>query len=412
MALLTPKRAAGVVDRAKLDFRDVEDPRAYSGKKIVPLPTLMGLMVAGFSSGKMVLRAIEAFSADLPSTTRKLLGLPGPVSDTPLWGLLKRTDPGGFRETVFRSMRRDLASKAITNDLFAGGVAAYDGKGCGSGWGNAPNGQCRTRTSDGEAYWDIFALRACLVSSSAAPVFDQELIPDKKGEPTTFPEMFERDVGRFPKLFRYVTGDAGLASASNAQLVIDHNKCYFFQIKGNFGVLYPQASVTLKNAPILAATEDRFQGNVVRREIRRVTVPGDVTFPGATQFIGVRQIRTDANGTRTCEDRVYLTSIPWRELSPKKLLQLTRLHWKIENGANWTADMILEEDSRRPCNQGFGPNVVSWLLVLAYNLIAVFRAHLPKKDRLPQSWERVRELFYQAALGVVAPRSRQNATEV
>jgi len=412
MTLLTEKRAARVVGRAKLDFQDVEDPRAYSGKKIVPLPALMRLMVAGFSSGKLVLRGIEAFSSDMPSTTRRVLGIPCSVSDTTLWGLLKRTDPEGFREALFQSLRRDLDSKAISNDLFAGGVAAYDGKNAGCEWGDAPNGHCRTRKSDGETYWDIFSLRSCLVSSSAAPILDQQLIPDKKGEPTTFPEMFVRDVGRFPRLFRYVTGDAGLASASNAQLIIDHKKCYLFQLKGNFGVLYPQALALLQYAPILATTTDRSQGDLVRREIRRVIVPEDVSFPGATQFIAVRQIRTNADGTQICVDRVYITSIPWRELSPKKLQQLVRLHWKIENGANWTVDMILEEDSRRPCNQGFGPNVVSWLLVLTYNIIAVFRAHLPKKDKLPQNWERVCELFYQATLDIIGQRRFYTATEV
>lgn len=412
MALLTASRAARVVGRARLDFGFVQDPRAYSGKKIVPLPPLMRLMVTGFGTGKMVLRSIEDLSADMPSTTRKSLGIPGRVSDTPLWGLLKRTNPEGFRETLFQSVRRDLDSKAVTNDLFPGGVVAYDGKGAGSGWGEAPNAQCRTRTADGEAYWDVFALRACLVSSSAAPVIDQELIPNKKGEPTTFPRIFERDVERFPRLFRYVTGDAGLASASNAQLVIVRGKLYLWQIKGNFSVLYPLALDLLENSPILASTTDRFQGKEVRREIRRVAFPDDETFPGATQLIAVRQIRTSEDGTQECEDRIYVSSIPWRELSPKRLLQMVRLHWKIENGANWTADVILEEDSRRPCNKGFGPNVVSWLLVLAYNLIAVFRAHLPKKDRLPQRWERVREVFYQAVLDTVTRRRHKPATEV
>jgi predicted transposase YbfD/YdcC len=372
----------------------------------------MRLMVAAFAAGKMVLRSIEDLSADIPAATGKPLGIPRRVSDTPLWGLLKRTNPEGLRETLFKSVRRDLDSKAVTNDLFPGGVLAYDGKGAGSGWGEAPNAQCRTRTADGEEYWDLSALRACLVSSSSAPVLDQELIPNKKGEPTTFPQMLERDVNRFPRLFRYVTGDAGLASGSNAQLIVDRGKLYLLQIKGNFSALYPLALDLLKNSPALASTTDRFQGKEVRREIRRVSFPADMTFPGATQLIAVRQTRTSDDGTKECEDRVYVSAIPWRELSPTRLLRMIRLHWKIENGANWTADMILEEDNRRPCNKGFGPNNVSWLLVLAYNLIAAFRAHLPKKDRLLQRWERVREVFYQALLDTAARRRRRLATEV
>jgi len=380
----------------------------YRGKSMKPLPGVMSLLVAGFACGKMVLRSVEAFSEDMDQATRKKLGLSCRVSDTTQWELLKRTQAEGFRETLWGSLRRDIDSKAITNDLFPGGAVAYDGKGAGSGWGDAPNTECRTSVCDDEGteFWDIFALRACLISSSAHPVIDQELIPSKKGEATTFPKMLERDVGRFPRLFRYVTGDAGLASATNANKVLELGKVYLFQIKGNFSKLYPFAQSLLDEAAVVAYTKERYQGAEVRRELRRVKVPANVSFPGATQFLSVRQVRTGADGSVETEDRIYITATPWRELSPNRLLQLVRLHWVIENGANWTADMIFEEDNRRPCNQGFGPNVVSWLMLLAYNLVSVFRAHLPQKDRLLVSWERARELIYQALLGVTKTRSR------
>lgn len=403
MGVLTSARASKVIARAKLDFQNVEDTRAYRGNKPKSLDVIMRLLVAGFACGKMVLRSIEDLSADIDPTTRKKMGLAGRISDTCLYEMLERTPTAGFRETLWKGLRRDLDSKAITNDLFAGGAVAYDGKGAGSGWGEAPNGECRTLKCDdkGTELWDVFALRACLISSSARPVIDQELIPSKKGEATTFASILERDVKRFPRLFRYVTGDAGLASARNAQKVIDLLKLYLFQIKENFGKLYPLALSLLDKAKVVAQTTEHYQGYVVKRELRRVKTPSDVSFPGAKQFLGVRQIRTYDDGSIETEDRVYITAIPWHELKPSKLLQLVRLHWGIENGANWTADMILQEDSRRPCYKGFGPNVTSWLILLAYNLISVFRTHLPKKDNNWVSWERSRELIYQAVLGVV-----------
>jgi hypothetical protein len=409
MSVLTPARAARVVARSKLHFDAVHDTRAYRGERRQPLPAVLQLLVAAFACGKMVLRATEDFSRDIPKSIASKMGLRGTVSDTAQYELLCRTSPDGLREALWRQVRADVDAKAVTNDVFVGGAVSYDGKGAGSGWGEAPNDACRESVCDAEgtAFWDLFALRACLVSSSARPVLDQELIPSKKGEATTFPAMFERDVRRFPKLFRYVLGDAGLASASNAQHVLNHSKVYVWQIKANFKRLFPLALEVLACARVVATTSERYQGTEVRRELRRVAVPEGVSFPGATQLLGIRQIRTHSDGSVETEDRVYITAIPWQELTPTALLRLVRLHWGIENGANWTADMILQEDTRRPCNQGFGPNVCSWLILLAYNIVSVFRAHLPDKDGKPQRWERARELIYQAFLGLATAAGRQ-----
>lgn len=412
MRFLTSARAFRVIARAKLDLSAVRDPRAYRGEKRQPLAAVLRLIVAGFASGKAVLRAIEDLAGDLPNAVAKELGLVGSrrVSDTAQYELLRRLEPNDFRTTLWRQIRAALDSKALTNDLFARGAVSYDGKGAGSGLGDAPNEACRESVCDaqGTKFWDVFSLRACLISSSARPVIDQELIPAKKGEATTFPAMLERDVRRFPKLFRYVLGDAGLASKGNAETVLRHSKVYLFQVKKNFRVLHDLAADVLADARVVATAHERYQGVEFRRELRRVAVSEKELFPGLTQLLSVRQVRAYDDGRVETEDRFYVTAIPWGELTPTDLLRLVRLHWAIENGANWTADMILEEDTRRPCNKGFGPNVCSWLLLLAYNTIAIFRAHLPTKDGKQERWERVRELIYQALLGV--REIQQNST--
>jgi predicted transposase YbfD/YdcC len=337
------------------------------------------------------------------------MGLKDRVSDTTQYEILVRTRPEGLREALWEQLRKDIDSKAISNDLLSEGVISYDGKGAGSKLGEPPNELCRGCVCDskGTAFWDLFILRSCLTSSSARVCIDQEVIAAKSGEATTFPSMLERDVKQFPRLFRYITGDAGLASQTNAQKVLELNKLYLFQIKGNFGRLYPLAESLLDSSPVIAETTERSQGCQVRRELRRVAVPAEVSFPGATQILGVSQIRTKSDGTVETEHRVFITAVPWQELSAAKLLKLVRLHWGIENGANWTADMIFEEDTRSPCYQGYGPIVVSWLLLLAYNIVAVFRAHLPLKDRRPERWERARELIYQAFLSLGIERIRR-----
>jgi hypothetical protein len=402
MTTLTPARATRVVSHSNFSFDEISDCRAYRGDKQETLAGILNLMITGLACGKIVLRAIEDLSADMNFQIRKQMGLKERVSDTTQYELLIDLSPIGFRETLWDQLRKAVDSKAITNNLFEQGILSYDGKGGGSGLGEPPNELCRRNVCDAEGtvFWDTFVLRACLTSSLARPCLDQEIIPSKKGEATTFPIMLERDVKQFPRLFRYITGDAGLASKTNAKKVLDLGKVYFFQIKGNFNRVFPLASRLLSSSPVVAETNERAQGMHICRQLRRIEVPPEIKFPGATQFVGVRQIRTKNDGVIETEDRVFITAIPWEELSADKLLLLARLHWGIENNANWTCDVIFKEDTRRPCNQGNGPLVALWIMAIAYNIVAIFRAHLPLKDRQPQRWERARELIYQAFLGV------------
>lgn len=399
MSELTEARALRVVRRSNLDFTPVADPRRPYGK-LFALDGLLRLHVAAFASGKQTLRAIEDFATDLSARALRTLGFSTAPSDTTLYDLDSKLDPTGLRQVLWQQVRADLDSKAITNDIFAGGVLTLDGKGCGSGLGEAPNDVCRTSVCDaaGTKYWDVFALRAVLTSSVARPALDQELIDGKHGEATTFGPMLSRIADRFPELFRYITTDAGLASAHNAEVVQELHKVYVFAIKGNFKRLFSLAQELLRDAEVVALTQERAQGCLVQRELRHVHVPADEQFPGATQFWGVRQTRTTDEGVVTTEDRVFITNTPWDELSPKRILTLVRLHWGIENNANWTADMVFAEDTQCPCRAGNGVLVFSWLRLLAYNIVAVFRAHLPKRDGRPAAWERSRELIYQAWL--------------
>lgn len=402
MELLTKARAERMVSRAEVDFGSVRDPREQKNKRSQSLEGILRLFVTGFACGKLVLRDLEALSEDMPPRIRRRLGLRKQVSDTTQWEILSSISTAGFAEVLGSQLRRGIDSKAIINDRFAGGVASYDGKGAGSRLGEAPNEICRRSTCDvdGTVFWDLYALRACLTSSSAQPVLSQTFIPNKRGEATTFPDMLARDVECFPRLFRYVTTDAGMASRGNAEVVMSHQKMYVFQIKGNFGHLYPIGCELLEKQEVQAETTENERGMIVRRELRRVAFPANESFPGATQFVGVKQVRIRKDGTTETENRVFITCVPWTELSTERWLKLVRLHWVIENGSNWTHDVILNEDLRKPCNQGYGPIVISWLLVLSYNLMSMFRSHLPLKDCRPCSWSRVQELLYQAWLGV------------
>jgi hypothetical protein len=52
-------------------------------------------------------------------------------------------------------------------------------------------------------------------------------------------------------------------------------------------------------------------------------------------------------GEITVGNRYYVTSMTPDKASPENLLQVSRVHWRIENEVHWTSDVLLREDARR-----------------------------------------------------------------
>lgn len=390
---ITAARGARMVRRSELSFAPVADPRR--GEPTHALEGVLNLLVAAIAGSKLDFRGAEDFASDIEDRMLRRLGLKnGGPSDTAMYELVGRLSSEGFREALWGQVRADLDSKAVTNDLFAHGVMTFDGKGAGSGLGEAPCSSARQSVcdSEGTACWDAYALRACLTSSLARPVVDQEFIQTKGSEPPAFRLVFARLTRRFPKLFRYVTADANFTGEENAKLVSGTGKAYLFGLKGNRKRLYEQGRQALAGAAVLAMTTERARGEQVERQLYRAPAPADC-LSGATEFWLVKQTHTAPTGKVSVEERYFVTSILPPEVSDDERLRLVRLHWGIENGPNWTDDVILREDAKTPCATGEGVVVMSWLRALAYNLVSVFRARLPKKDRRLQPWRRSMELL-------------------
>lgn len=402
---VSPACGARLVRRSALSFDPVADPRR------APQHSLNGLgrlIIASLASAKLDFREAEELGSDLGPSALRQLGLKNGPSDTTMYELVGKLSPEGFREVLWDQVRADLNSKAILNDLFPGGVASFDGKGAGSGLGPAPCSSVRESVCDskGTVCWDAYALRACLTSSLAHPVLEQEFIHTKGSEPAAFRLAFTRVTKRFPKLFRYVTADANMTGEEDARMVTEAGKVYVFGLKLNRKRLYEQGLVALKGATAEAMTIDRADGAEVHRQLFRAPVPAESLF-GATEFWLVRQTHSRPSGEVKVEDRYFVTSAPPGELSGEQCLSLVRLHWGIENGPNWTDDVVLKEDTKTPCGAGEGAVVMSWLRSLAYNLVSVFRAHLPKKDRRLVPWKRAAELLRDVFVIGYSPSERE-----
>jgi predicted transposase YbfD/YdcC len=248
--------------------------------------------------------------------------------------------------------------------------------------------------SDGTPLWMIGTLRAVLTSSSARPGLDLQLIADKEAESPTFRSMLPRVCEVFGGRFLVVTGDAGLTSRENAALVREHQKHYLFWLKGNQPTLHAIAQGALWGLPACAKTVEHANGKTVTRELFALNIASqpDVDMADAQQVWCVRQTTQPISGEATGELRCFITSLPERALTPGQKLGLVRLHWGIENGHNWTMDVILGEDDSQPCQHSKDAiEVVAWLRLLAYNLLSLSRSKARKKDRRPMNWKRVME---------------------
>ena len=364
---------------------------------------LLGLLAAAFACGRVRLRRVEDFCEDLSSAARRKLDVGRRVSDSALYGLLKKQSPKGLRETLYAQVREMVKRRLIQRDLFPQGVLSVDGK---SIWTSTATGVEGAKVSVGKHAGvitsSLMAVRAVLTSSRARPCLDQEVIGEKAGEPPAFRVLFGRVAEEFGHLFEIVTADAGICCRENALLLLGAGKRYLFSLKGNQPTLEAAALglFAQSSGPVLARTEECRSGARLRRELQAVDVAGcaEVVFPGAVQFWRVVQQSWLGQTLLSEEVRYFITDLSATTLGAERALQLVRLHWGIENGANWTMDVALVEDDVAPCQQSKDSiEVVSWLRVLGYNLLAATRASAPLKDRRPQPWvrtmERLRDAF-------------------
>src|SRR3990172_6767932 len=125
---VTEAQARRAVRRADVPWdKGVEDPRAGWNQRHAH-HGLLSVLAAAFACGRIHLRKVEDFSADLAGGTRRRLGLKGQASDSTFYRLLSEQKPVGMRETVQAQGRELIEEKVIKNDLFPFGVLTFDGK--------------------------------------------------------------------------------------------------------------------------------------------------------------------------------------------------------------------------------------------------------------------------------------------
>lgn len=107
-----------------------------------------------------------------------------------------------------------------------------------------------------------------------------------------------------------------------------------------------------------ATTIDKGHGRIEKRTIRTTAIlTKHQDWKGLKQ--GFELVRERTEKGKTTKETVHgITSLSPERASPKRLLELTRGHWGIENGLHYRRDVTMGEDASR-IRKGGAPQVMA-----------------------------------------------------
>ena len=130
-----------------------------------------------------------------------------------------------------------------------------------------------------------------------------------------------------------------------------------------------------------ASTVEKGHGRVDKRTIVVSSLLADYSdWPGLDQVFKLERQSTNALGKTETQVRYGITSLPAYLANPKRLLELSRDHWGIENGLHHRRDVSMQEDHAQ-LRMGHAPEMLAILNNIVLGLFA--RQH---ETNVAQAW--------------------------
>lgn len=192
-----------------------------------------------------------------------------------------------------------------------------------------------------------------------------------------------------------VTADALHCHPRMAAAVRERGAHYALKLKANHAPLFTCAQRAFAAADTAGTLDFYEQTDAAhdRRERRRASViarPADAPNFPALSAIG--RIETERHAKGKVASTVHYVVLS-RQLSPKRMLEVTRTHWSVENQLHWRLDVVFNEDDART-RKNYGPQNLAVLRRIALDIL---RAHpdnrsVARKIKLA-AWKK--EFFYE-----------------
>jgi predicted transposase YbfD/YdcC len=165
---------------------------------------------------------------------------------------------------------------------------------------------------------------------------------------------------------KIVTGDALLTQRELSMQIVEAGGEYVWRVKDNqpqlehdIAALYAQEVCTPGFSPckkdfLTASTSEKGHGRLEQRTLTASSMlQSYVKWPYAEQVFQIERRFVRISDGRVMHETGYgITSLTAQEASPKRLLQVVRQHWGIENGLHYRRDDTLREDRCQLRGQG------------------------------------------------------------
>jgi len=251
------------------------------------------------------------------------------------------------------------------------------------------DGKCLRRSIDTASNKAAIYMVSAWASSNQL-VLGQQRVDDKSNEITAIPKLLmQLDIAG-----AVVTLDAMGCQTKIAHEIIERDADYMLSLKGNQGLLHKDVALffeSKKTSPDVGF--ESINGGHGRIEKRSVRASSDIdwlkerhpTWRGLRSIVAVTAER-ECHGKVSEETRYFICSLDAED--PKRLGQIVRAHWGIENKLHWVLDYAFDEDSQRNRKGNSAANMAV-IRHIALNLIKADKTSKIgiKNRRLKAGWD-------------------------
>jgi len=336
-------------------FGKVPDPR-IDRTKDHKLIDIIAIAICAVICGAENWVDIELFGKSKLHWLKTFLELPNGIPSHDTFGrVFARIDAQQFQLAFYEWVW-------AVNDIITGQIINLDGK-CLRGSGDQRLGKRA-----------IYMVSAWATENEL--VLGQQKVDEKSNEITAIPELLKI----LAISGSIITIDAIGTQTDIAQAIIEAQADYALSVKENQGHLYEDISVLFavdqahefKYASFdYAETTNKGHGRIEVRKCWCTSNPEHLNLiRGVGNWAGLQTIAMVIgtrilDGKETEHTRFYISSLP---SNSKRILEITRKHWAIENQLHWVLDVALNEDRNQVCKD-HAPENFAVLRHIALNLL-------------------------------------------